>query len=208
MSDVLNSLPLWIALAAMLLGLVGAVVPGLPGVPLIFLSALVYAYLNGFEEIGGWMIFLLGFFAALALAADYVATSYGARRFGASWAGTLGGAVGGLTGTVFGMLFFGIGAFFGLILGTIGGVFLGEYLRRRNRESSDQQSEQTETGGPYRGDWQRASRAAGGVLVGYLFSSIAQLMSWAWRLSTSSGRRHPAFFAVAALAFAAGTHRA
>ncbi len=175
MSEVLNSLPLWIALAAMLLGLVGAVVPGLPGVPLIFFSALVYAYLNGFEEIGGWMISLLGLFAALALAADYVATSYGARRFGASWAGTLGGAVGGLTGTVAGMLFFGIGAFFGLILGTIGGVFLGEYLRR-NRESTGQQSEQTETEGPYRGDWQRASRAAGGVLIGYLFSSIAQLI--------------------------------
>lgn len=157
----------------MVLGLVGAVVPGLPGVPLIFLSALVYAYLGEFERVGGWILALLGLFAVLALAADYVATSYGARRFGASWAGTLGGAIGGIVGTVAGLLFIGVGAFFGLILGTIGGVFLGEYLRRRNQPSSTPNSE---AGGPQRGDWQRASRAAGGVLVGYLFSSIAQLI--------------------------------
>lgn len=160
----------------MLLGLIGAVVPGLPGVPLIFLAALVYAYLDGFEKIGGWIITLIGLFAALALAADYVATSYGARRFGASWAGTLGGAVGGLAGTVVGLLFIGIGAFFGLILGTIGGVFLGEYLRRRKKTSTESHGEILDQEGSYRGDWRRASRAAGGVLVGYLFSSIAQLI--------------------------------
>ncbi len=176
MPEFFSNLPLWIALAAMLLGLVGAVVPGLPGVPLIFLAALVYAYLNDFIPVGGWILALLGLFAVLALAADYVATSYGARRFGASWAGTLGGAIGGLVGTVAGMLFFGIGAFFGLILGTIGGVFLGEYLRRRNRTPSNSEGEVTGGEGSYRGDWQRASRAAGGVLVGYLFSSIAQLV--------------------------------
>lgn len=176
MSAALEGLPLWIALAAMLLGLIGAVVPGLPGVPLIFLSALVYAYLEGFEEIGGWVIALLGLLAVLALAADYVATSYGARRFGASWAGTLGGAIGGLTGTVVGLLFIGVGAFFGLIIGTIGGVFLGEYLRRRNQASAGVNGEDAGGEAQYRGDWRRASRAAGGVLVGYLFSSIAQLI--------------------------------
>ena len=173
--EVFNSLALWISLAAMLVGLIGAVVPGLPGVPLIFLSALVYAYLTGFEDVGGWLITLLGFFAALALVADYVATTYGARRFGASWAGTLGGAVGGIVGTLAGILFFGIGAFFGLIVGTIGGVFLGEYLRRRDQETtdSDPDSERTpRTSG--RGDWQRASRAAGGVFVGYIASAVAQ----------------------------------
>ncbi|MDQ4106103.1 MAG: DUF456 family protein, partial [Actinomycetota bacterium] len=102
--EAVNGLPLWISLAAMLVGLVGAVVPGLPGVPLIFLSALVYAYLTGFEIVGGWIVTLLGLFAALALVADYAATTYGARRFGASWAGTIGGAVGGIVGTLAGAL--------------------------------------------------------------------------------------------------------
>jgi uncharacterized protein YqgC (DUF456 family) len=170
---------LWITLVVMLVGLAGSVLPGLPGVPLIFLSALVYAILTDFEAVGGLVIALLGLFAAIALVLDFFATSYGARRFGASGWGTAGGAIGGIVGALAGALFFGIGALFGLILGTIGGVFLGEYLRRRQQETEQG------TAGPGeqprvrparsgRGDWQRASRAAGGVLIGYVASAIVQ----------------------------------
>src|SRR5919112_1518516 len=138
---------LWVTLVVMLAGLAGSVLPGLPGVPLIFLSALVYAILT-----------------------DFVATTYGARRFGASNWGTVGGAIGGIVGALVGALFLGIGALFGLILGTIAGVFLGEYIKRRQREAPGKpglaQSE--------RWDWRRASRAAGGVFVGYVVSAITQ----------------------------------
>jgi uncharacterized protein YqgC (DUF456 family) len=156
---------LWITLAVMLVGLAGSVLPGLPGVPLIFLSALVYAIFTDFEYVGGFVVALLGVFAALALVLDFFATSYGARRFGASGWGTVGGAIGGIVGALAGALFFGIGALFGLILGTIAGVFLGEYLRRRE-EQSEARNE--------RWDWRRASRAAGGVFVGYVVSAITQ----------------------------------
>jgi uncharacterized protein len=161
---------LWITLVVMVVGLAGSVLPGLPGVPLIFLSALVYSILTDFEYVGWLVIALLGLFAAVALAADFVATTYGARRFGASNWGTVGGAIGGIVGALAGALFFGIGALFGLILGTIGGVFLGEYLKRRGGETSGEPSlAQAE-----RWDWQRASRAAGGVFVGYVVSAITQ----------------------------------
>jgi uncharacterized protein len=165
---------LWITLAVMLIGLAGSVVPGLPGVPLIFLSALVYAILTDFEVVGGLVIALLGVFAAIAFVADFAATTYGARKFGASNWGTVGGAIGGIVGALAGALFFGIGALFGLILGTIGGVFVGEYLRRRRQASSigEQRRVRSVRGG--RGDWRRTSRAAGGVLVGYLFGAVAQ----------------------------------
>jgi uncharacterized protein YqgC (DUF456 family) len=161
---------LWITLATMLVGLAGSVLPGLPGVPLIFLSALVYSILTDFEHVGGLVIILLGLFAAIALVADFVATTYGARRFGASNWGTAGGAIGGVVGALAGALLFGIGALFGLILGSIGGVFLGEYLKRRGRETSGEPS----LAQPERWDWRRASRAAGGVFVGYVVSAITQ----------------------------------
>ncbi|MGH3090197.1 MAG: DUF456 domain-containing protein [Rubrobacteraceae bacterium] len=161
---------LWIALAGMLVGLLGSVLPGLPGVPLIFLSALLYAYYTGFEIVGGWVIAFLGLFAALAMVADFIGTSYGARRFGASNWGMAGGAIGGLAGAALGFLVFGIGSLFGLILGTIGGVFAGEYLRRQRREVPEDEEDI-----PFgRSDWQRVSRAAGGVLIGYAVSAIAQ----------------------------------
>jgi uncharacterized protein YqgC (DUF456 family) len=161
---------LWITLVIMLVGLAGSVLPGLPGVPLIFLSALVYAILTDFEYVGTLVIVLLGLFAAIALVADFVATTYGARRFGASNWGTVGGAIGGLVGALVGALFLGIGALFGIILGTIGGVFLGEYLKRRQRGSAGEPG----LSQPERWDWRRASRAAGGVFVGYVVSAITQ----------------------------------
>lgn len=160
---------LWISLAIMALGLIGSVVPGIPGVPLMFLAALAYAYLTGFENVGAPILALLGAFAVLAFVADIIGTSYGARRFGASIWGTIGGAVGGITGTIVGFLFFGIGSLFGLILGTIGGVFLGEYVRKRRKSPGEDFD-----GRPGRGDWRRASRAAGGVFVGYLISAVTQ----------------------------------
>lgn len=163
---------LWITLVLMLAGLVGSVLPGLPGVPLIFLSALVYAILTDFEYVGVPLIALLGFFAAIAFVADFAATTYGARRFGASNWGTLGGAIGGIVGALAGALFLGIGALFGLILGTIGGVFAGEYLRRREgRPAKEGVPPENQPG---RWDWRRASRAAGGVLVGYMVSVVTQ----------------------------------
>lgn len=148
--------------------------PGLPGVPLIFLSALVYSILTDYEYVGGVVLAFLFVFALLALVADFVGTSYGARRFGASNWGTIGGALGGIAGALAGALFFGIGALFGLILGTIGGVFLGEYIRRERAPARTSDDGEPETPRSAGGDWRRATRAAGGVFVGYVVSAIAQ----------------------------------
>jgi uncharacterized protein YqgC (DUF456 family) len=166
-----------VTLIIMLIGLAGSVLPGLPGVPLIFLSALVYAIATDFEVVGGLVMALLGVFAAIALVADFFATTYGARRFGASGWGTAGGAIGGIVGALVGALFLGIGALFGLIFGTIGGVFLGEYLKRRGDERSGEpggEQSRVRRARTERGDWRRASRAAGGVFVGYLVSAVVQ----------------------------------
>lgn len=180
LSELYTQPVLWAALAGMLVGVIGSVLPGLPGVPLVFLSALLYAFYTGFEVVGGWAVAVIGVFAAIALIADFIFTSYGARRFGASNWGTAGGAIGGLVGTVIGFFFLGVGALVGLLAGTVGGVFLGEYIRkerakRRQPEgpATDAPSipRQPEPGGD---DFRRTSRAAGGVLVGYVVSSAVQ----------------------------------
>ena len=165
-----------VTLIAMFVGLVGSVLPALPGVTLIFISALVYAFFTGFEVVGGLVLGLLALFAVLALVADFVGTSYGARRFGASNWGTAGGAMGGILGALVGLLFLGIGSLFGLILGSVGGVFLGEYLRRRRHGTPDQGTDGPRVR-PARAegnDWRRTGRAAGGVFVGYLIGAAAQ----------------------------------
>jgi uncharacterized protein YqgC (DUF456 family) len=155
-----------LTLVLMFVGLLGSVLPGLPGVTLIFLSALVYAIITDFQTVGAAVLVVLFVFAALAFVIDFIATSYGARRFGASNWGTVGGAIGGIAGALIGLLFLGIGSLFGLILGTIAGVFIGEYLKRTRQDEQEPGS----TGS----DWRRASHAAGGVLVGYLASAVIQ----------------------------------
>ena len=171
-----NEPVLWITLLVMLVGLLGSVLPGLPGVPLIFASALVYAYLTSFEVVGAFVLIPLGFFALLAFATDLLGTAYGARRFGASNWGTLGGTMGGLLGALAGALFLGIGALFGLLIGSVAGVFAGEYLRRRKRSSPSEEVPESRLRSIWsrRGDWRQMSRAAFGVLVGYLLSIVAQ----------------------------------
>jgi uncharacterized protein len=164
--DGVEGLLLALTLVLMVVGLLGSVLPGLPGVTLIFLSALVYATLTDFRSVGATILVVLFIFAAIAFVADFVATSYGARRFGASNWGTVGGAIGGIAGALFGLLFLGIGSLFGLILGTIAGVFLGEYLKRTRQGQ--------QRPGSTASDWRRASHAAGGVLVGYLASAGIQ----------------------------------
>src|SRR5215217_125651 len=155
-----------LTLVSMVVGLLGSVLPGLPGVTLIFLSALVYAIITDFRTVGAAILVVLFIFAAIAFVADFVATSYGARRFGASNWGTVGGAVGGIAGALIGLFFLGIGSLFGLILGTIAGVFIGASLRRERQGP--------EEAGSTGADWRRASRAAGGVFVGYLASVVIQ----------------------------------
>lgn len=176
MPDLPEGTLLVVTLIAMFVGLVGSVLPALPGVTLIFISALVYAFSTGFEVVGGWVVALIGLFAALALVADFVGTSYGARRFGASNWGTAGGAIGGIVGALVGLLFLGIGSLFGLILGSVGGVFLGEYLKRRRQgsTSSDTDEPRVRPARTEGGDWRRTGRAAGGVFVGYLIAAVAQ----------------------------------
>jgi uncharacterized protein YqgC (DUF456 family) len=173
MFDLPEGTLLVVTLIAMFVGLVGSVLPALPGVTLIFISALVYAFFTGFEVVGGLVLSLLALFAVLALVADFVGTSYGARRFGASNWGTAGGAIGGILGALIGLLFLGIGSLFGLILGSVGGVFLGEYLRRR-RQGTPAQGTDGPRVRPEGNDWRRTGRAAGGVFVGYLIGAAAQ----------------------------------
>ena len=105
-----------VALALMAVGLVGTVIPGLPGVLLVFGAAAAYAVLSGFDEFGpGWLA-LMGAIAAAATAIDFVAAPAVARRFGASkW-----GALGAVAGLLVGLLVGGpVGALVGPLLGAV-----------------------------------------------------------------------------------------
>jgi hypothetical protein len=120
---------LWIiAIALMVIGLIGTVLPGLPGVVAIFGGMLLAAWIDDFEKIGIATLVLLGVLTALAFVIDIVASLLGAKRVGASKLALVGAAVGAIVG-----LFFGLP---GLIFGPFIGAVVGEYLTRQQLEQA------------------------------------------------------------------------
>ena len=87
-----------LALVIMLLGLVGAVLPVLPGPPLAWTAALVHRLYFGERSAAWWVVIMLGFMAAFSALLDFLATSYGAKRLGATWRGMVGASVGAVVG--------------------------------------------------------------------------------------------------------------
>jgi hypothetical protein len=122
----------WLLLLVMFIGVIGAVVPALPGITLVLGAMVIWGLVMGFKGIalalGVALVALI-----LSLAIDYLAGVLGAQRAGASRWGQIGAIVGMFLG-LFGLLPFlptGI-PLLGLLLGTIIGAFVGEFLHRGN----------------------------------------------------------------------------
>jgi hypothetical protein len=116
------------------LGLVGALIPVLPGPILIFAGALVFAISDGFDKIGVPTLIVLGLLTILAWGSELALTTLFTRRVGANWK-TVGGAIaGGLIGAgLINAVLPLIGALFGAAVGAAAGVVLVERLvNKRN----------------------------------------------------------------------------
>src|SRR5512143_3898418 len=122
----------WIALGVMLIGLVGAVLPGIPGVLLIWLAALIYAIGTGFQSIGPIVLVILTVLAVIGATADLWVSSTLGRVGGASWHALAASIVLGFLGLLVGLLFAGVGAVPGAIVGSVSGILIVEYRRRKN----------------------------------------------------------------------------
>jgi uncharacterized protein YqgC (DUF456 family) len=116
---------LWIlAVALVLTGVVGTVVPGLPGAVLVLAGLALAAWIDGFARVGWPTLAVLAALTAAAYALDFAATAIGARRFGTSWWGVLGAVAGTLGGLFFGPV--------GLVVGPFLGAFVAELIARRD----------------------------------------------------------------------------
>lgn len=105
---------------------------GFPGTIIIFVDALVYALVTGFDKIGVKVLLLLIILSALAEALDFGLSMAGAERFGATrkgaWASVIGGIIGAVIMSPF---FYGLGALAGAFIGGFSGIFVIEIIRQR-----------------------------------------------------------------------------
>jgi len=76
---------MWLVAALLVLaGLAGAVLPALPGVPLVFGGLVVAAWADDFQRVGWVVLTSLGVLTVASFAIDLAATALGAKRVGAT----------------------------------------------------------------------------------------------------------------------------
>lgn len=127
----------WVLVAVMVVGVIGAVLPGIPGIILVLAAIVVWGAVQGFSGVTlalglAILVMLLNF------GIDFLASYWGAKQVGASKWGQIGSIVGLLLG-VFGLLpALPIGGpLLGILLGPLVGAITGEFLYRRELELGD-----------------------------------------------------------------------
>lgn len=140
---------LLIAVALMLVGLVGTMFPVIPSVILIYCGYIVYGLGTGWRDYGLTTMIVFGLITVLTQVVDYLAGALGASRYGGSKAGVWGSII----GAVLGVIFFNV---IGLIVGTFGGAVVGELASRRPMEE--------------------AVRSGWGAFLGFIGGSLFKIM--------------------------------
>jgi hypothetical protein len=120
---------LWaLSVLLMVLGLLGTVLPALPGVVLVFLGIWLGAWIGDYQQVSGLTVAILAVLTVLAWALDYVAALLGARGAGASRQALVGAALGTVAGVFMGLV--------GVLFMPFVGAVVGEYLARGKRRES------------------------------------------------------------------------
>lgn len=120
---------LWVlAIALMAVGLLGTVLPALPGVILVLAGVIVGAWIDDFARVPGWVVALLVVIAVIAWVTDYAATVLGAKKAGASKLALVGAALGTIAGLLMGLV--------GVLFMPLVGAALGQYLSEKNSKNA------------------------------------------------------------------------
>lgn len=116
---------LWIvAIAMIVVGVVGTVLPAVPGVVFVFGGIALAAWIDDFTRISAWTVGALALGTLVGIAADYAAAALGAKTAGASRLAIVGAAIGTVAGIFTGLV--------GLVFMPLAGAAIGQYIAQRD----------------------------------------------------------------------------
>ena len=104
-----------------LCGLIGCILPVIPGPSISFLSLIILSYAKNWEPFSSTFLIIMTGLTILVTILDYVVSAGGAKKYGASKSGV----VGAVTGMLIGVFMF---PPWGMIMGALIGAFAGELL--------------------------------------------------------------------------------
>jgi uncharacterized protein YqgC (DUF456 family) len=136
-----------VAVALVVVGLAGVLLPAIPGTLLIFAGLWLAAWSDGFMRVGAGTIVVLGVLAAATYFVDAAMMALGMKRFGTSGRAMVGAAIGMAVGMFFGLP--------GLIVGPFAGAVLGELTAHR--------------------DLGRAGRAGAAAWIGFVIGTVVKV---------------------------------
>jgi uncharacterized protein YqgC (DUF456 family) len=117
-----------IAVILIILGILGCILPVIPGPPLSFGGILILHYTK-WGSIDGKLLLWMGIAAVIATILDYIMPIWATKRFGGSKRGVWGATI----GLVIGIFFF---PPIGIIVGPFLGAFIGEYTSPLNKNNA------------------------------------------------------------------------
>ncbi len=116
---------LWILSAALIVaGVVGTVLPLLPGTLLVWAGIVLGAWIDDFARVGWGTLTVITILAVTAWVLDYAAGLLGAKKAGASHWAIVGAALGTIAGIFMG--------FIGVLFMPLVGAVIGELIARRS----------------------------------------------------------------------------
>jgi uncharacterized protein len=113
-----------VAILLVIVGVIGSILPMLPGTPLVFGGLLLAAWHDNFVHVSIASMVIIGVLALLAWLVDFFASIVTAKKFGASKQAMWGAGIGGLVGI--------LGGVPGLIIGPAIGAVIGELIAQNN----------------------------------------------------------------------------
>ena len=139
---------LWaVAVILVGVGIVGIVLPALPGTILIFAGLLVGAWADDFMRVGPLMLVLIAIIGIATYGVDFVASALGAKHLGASKRAMAGAALGTVLGFFLGLP--------GIIVGPFLGAIAGELTVHR--------------------DWKRVGKAGLAAWIGFVIGTAVKV---------------------------------
>ena len=112
----------------MIVGIIGCILPVIPGPPLSFVGLLLLHFTK-FADFSAEFLIMFGAIAVVVTILDYVVPVWGTKKFGGSKAGMWGAGI----GLVLGLIFF---LPLGIIIGPFAGAVIGESLTGKDASRS------------------------------------------------------------------------
>jgi len=113
-----------VAILLVIIGLIGTIMPGLPGTIIVFAGLLMGSWIDGFNHVGVMLLAILGLLSLVSYILEAVAAGVAVKVANASHQAMIGAAI----GTVLGVF----SGFEGLLFMPFIGAVIGEWIARHN----------------------------------------------------------------------------